>query len=136
MCWSTSSRRDRRRRPELRRRKSEVRGRKLKSRGQRSEERNSGRWPEYFTAVGWHGQLARGAGLPARRESEVKLTSSAPSSFPNRVSFPIWSASCRPGQAGSLFHPSGGNRYEIIAARFFFAIRCTSRLFASVVSLK
>jgi len=30
----------------------------------------------------------------------------------DKVPVQAWSASCRPEQAGSLFHPSGGNQYE------------------------
>src|SRR6185436_8808998 len=33
-------------------------------------------YPEYFTGVGWHGQPARSAGLPARRKHDVKFLAS------------------------------------------------------------
>src|SRR5439155_26292276 len=62
---------------------------------------------------GWNGQPGRCAGLPARRESEVRLLGTGCLRL-NWVSFALWSASCRPEQAGSLFHPVGGKRYEIL----------------------
>src|SRR5439155_10643353 len=40
----------------------------------------------------------------------------------NRVSFALWSASCRPEQAGSLYHPFGGKRYEILRLGVFDAV--------------
>src|SRR5438093_738666 len=65
----------------------------------------------------FHSRWVARATCPCRRATSPaearRQTCRVASLRHDKVLVHAWSASCRPEQAGSLFHPSGGKQYEI-----------------------